>query len=125
MRLGGRDRATQCARGQARQQALLLFGRAARENGAKGHPLKQQQIGGVVADTPELLDGEAGCHHAVHAAIFCWKRQREETEFAQHVEHILRVNGCPVDFVGPRGDLLARHAADQVTDRELIFGELR
>ena len=40
-----------------RSLAIDLKGPAAREDGAEGQPLNEQQVGRVVADASELLDG--------------------------------------------------------------------
>ncbi len=64
LRLGQRQRAAQVARGKAGQIFLLLLRTAACENGADRDPLHHEKIGRVVADAPELLDGDTGGEHA-------------------------------------------------------------
>ncbi len=121
LRFGQRQGAAQFAAGQARQQALLLFFGAARQNGAKRGPLHHQQVAGVVADTAKLFHGNARGQQAVGATVLFGEGQREQAEFLQEFVHVVRVFSGAVDLVGARGHFFAGHTADQVLDAFLVF----
>ena len=123
LRLGDGNRGLQRAAGEARQPALMLLRRAARQHGRKRRPLHQQQVGGVVADAPQLLDGKAAGEHAVRAAVALREGQGEEAEVAQRREHVMRIGGLAVYLRRARRHLLAGKRAHRVAQQPLFVAE--
>ena len=115
-----RDRGAEIARDQARQQPRLLHFVAAIKNCAQGRPLHDQQIGGVVADPVQLLDGEAGGEDAVGAAVFLREGQREEPLVAQEIKHVLGIGRVAVDRRRARRHLVAGERPDGVAEQHLL-----
>ena len=123
MRLGGGKGTAQLTGGQRPEQALLLLLSAGGEDGAEGYPLHDQQVRGVVADTPQFLDGHRSRQHAAGAAVLGRERDREQPGVAQQLEHVLRVLGRAVDGVGARRHTLARQPPHHMLDLALFFAE--
>jgi hypothetical protein len=117
---GGGKRAAQFAGGQRAEQAALLLVVAGGEDGAERHPLHDQQVGGVVADAAQFLHGQGGRQHAAGATVLLRKRDREQADFAQQVEHVLRILGAAVDGGGARRHLVARQPPHQRLDLALF-----
>ena len=101
----------------------MLLGRTAGEHGRERRPLHQQQIGGVVADPAQLLDGEAAGEHASHAAIALREGQREKAELAESREHVVRIGRLPVDLGRPRRHLVASEGAHRIAKQPLFLAE--
>ena len=101
----------------------MLRRRAARQHGREGRPLDQQQVGGVVAHAPQLLDGEAAGEHAARAAIALRERQREQAEIAERGEHVMRIGGVAVDLRRARRNPVAGEGAHRVAEQTLFPAE--
>ena len=90
------------------------------QDAAEGHPLHDQQIAGVVADSSEFLDGNAAGQQAARAAMLPRQGDCEQAELPQQLEHVLRVFGLAVDLIRARRHALARDPAAQILDGELL-----
>ena len=90
---------------------------------AERHPLHDEQVARVVTNAAELLDRDAAGQQAAGPTVFGRQGQGEQAEVLEQVEHVLRILGIAVDGVGPRRDLFARNAPDEVLHGELVFGQ--